>query len=237
MNVQEMHYDFKMKLNKIDSQQYRNLLVPEIDWLLNSATEMFIKMTTMPRYNPVPGFEKTKRDMEDIKGLVVNNLEIDSIIDDTYPTQYICSLPENYLYFVSAKVLMENNNCGLRIGTFKVRQHDDNFEISPFDKSSYNWGIVNGTFFENGIRLYTDDTFSIKKLILNYIKKYPYIHFADGFYNHTYTNLKNIVLTGTQDCILSEHTHSEIVDIAILLATQSLQMPDYSIKLNKLKLT
>ena len=37
MNISEMHYDFKKKLNKVDSEQNRNLLVPEIDWALNEA--------------------------------------------------------------------------------------------------------------------------------------------------------------------------------------------------------
>ena len=41
MTVQEMHYDFKMKLNKIDSEQYRNLRVPEIDWLLNEILQIY----------------------------------------------------------------------------------------------------------------------------------------------------------------------------------------------------
>ena len=38
-----MHYDLKLKLNKLDSNQYRNLLVPEIDWVLNEAETIFIK--------------------------------------------------------------------------------------------------------------------------------------------------------------------------------------------------
>jgi hypothetical protein len=39
MTAREMHYDFKQKLNKIDSQKHRNLKVPEIDWKLNEAQE------------------------------------------------------------------------------------------------------------------------------------------------------------------------------------------------------
>jgi len=35
MTVKDMHYDFKKKLNKVDSQQNRNLLIPEIDWTHN----------------------------------------------------------------------------------------------------------------------------------------------------------------------------------------------------------
>ena len=51
MNVRGMHYDVKQKLNKVDSQQYRNLRVPEIDWKLNEAYEIFVKSVAEPRIN------------------------------------------------------------------------------------------------------------------------------------------------------------------------------------------
>ena len=35
-------YDFKMKLNKIDSQQYRNLIIPQVDWILNEGSRNFL---------------------------------------------------------------------------------------------------------------------------------------------------------------------------------------------------
>jgi len=234
MNIKEQHLDFKIKLNKIDSEQYRNLLVPEIDWLLNRATDLFIKITVFPRYNPIPGFEKTKRDTEDIKTLVVDNFVLKN--PNVENNIYTFDLPEDYLYYVSSEAEIENNKCGIKKGRIIIRQHDDDFQNSPFDRSSYEWKIINAVFNENGIAVYSDNNFTVNKLFLNYIKKFPYIHNAEDFYNNTYTDLNGNVLTGTQDCILPEHTHSEIVDIAVLLATQNLQIPDYQIKLNKLKL-
>ena len=49
MSIKRMHYDLKVKLNKVDSQQYRNLLIPEIDWALNEAQNIFIKNIAEPR--------------------------------------------------------------------------------------------------------------------------------------------------------------------------------------------
>ena len=43
MTVQEMHYEFKLKLNKVDSLDYSNFQVPEIDWYLNEAMNVFMK--------------------------------------------------------------------------------------------------------------------------------------------------------------------------------------------------
>jgi len=237
MTIQEMHYDLKTKLNKLDTQQYRNLLIPEIDWLLNEATLVFIKMVTNPRYNPVEGFEMRQRDREDIKTLVVNNLEILPDNNVEFNREYTFELPDNYLFYVSSRVLMNKGECGNTFGKVIIRQHDDEFNISPFDRSSFEWREINGTFYNNGIKIFTDTSFSVSKLYLNYISNFPYIHYANGFVNNTYTNLRGDILTGVQDCILPYHTHSEIVDIAVLLATQNLQIPDYQVKLNKLKLT
>ena len=70
MTISEMHYDFKKKLNKVDSEQNRNLLVPEIDWALNEAQELFIKMVAEPRQRSFLGFEKSQRTIDDIRTIV-----------------------------------------------------------------------------------------------------------------------------------------------------------------------
>ena len=49
MSVKDMHYDFKTKLNKLDSNLYRNLQIPEIDRKLNEAMFIFIKSIAEPR--------------------------------------------------------------------------------------------------------------------------------------------------------------------------------------------
>jgi hypothetical protein len=49
MTTKEMHYDFKRKLIKVDSQNNRNFLVPGKLTLLNEAEEIFIKLIAEPR--------------------------------------------------------------------------------------------------------------------------------------------------------------------------------------------
>ena len=59
MTIQDMHYDFKKKLDKIDSQQNKNLLIPEIDWVLNEAQEMFVKIVAFPKKYEYLGLRKS----------------------------------------------------------------------------------------------------------------------------------------------------------------------------------
>lgn len=235
MNIREMHYDFKQKLNKIDSQQYRNLRIPEIDWKLNEAVDIFIKSVAEPRLINQFGFETTQRTIDDIRTLVINDKVITPTkIDDT---TYFVTLPDNYEFYVSGNVKMSKDNCSSRIARTIIRQHDDKFEISPFNNSSFEWKEVNIRFYEKGIKIYTDGTFIIDELRLNYIRKHAYMNNAQDFLpTHQYTLPSGTVLTTSQDCELPEHTHREIVDIAVLITSGNLSMADYQYKQAKINL-
>lgn len=229
MTIQEMHYDFKMKINKVDSQQYKNLRIPEIDWALNEAQELFVKMVSEPRVRNNLGFEVSQRNIDDIRTLV----SLPTVLTITGNTS---SLPDDYWHFKKAEVDMEKAPCGIRRGRLHVRQHDDEFEESEFDKSSFEWRIVNGVFNIDGITFYDDGTFVNLECILTYLIRPKYIHFAAGYTGGTYTLPPSTVLTGTEDCELPFQTHREIVDIAVLIVTGQIQIPDYQIKLAKLNL-
>ena len=224
-----MHYDFKTKLNKIDSQQYRNLRIPEIDWKLNEAYELFVKMVAKPRLRNNLGFETSQRSTDDIRTIVVKDY-CSSIVGK------VGTLPDNYWHFISGSTLMSKDNCVSFPSTIKIRQHDDEFENSPFDCSSFEWREVNAVFYEEGLRFYDDGTFTNTKMCINYIKKLEYIHNAEDWRGGTYKLPSGVILSGTNDCILPEHTHREIVDIAVLLATGELQLPDFQAKQAKVNL-
>lgn len=227
MTIKEMHYDFKRKLNKIDSQQYANLVIPEIDWILNEAVELFVKLVAKPREKSFRGFEKSQRSIDDVRTLVVNETCI-TINDD------VATLPENYWHFVRADVYASKGVCENQKLNFHVRQHDDDFEESPFDRSNFEWRKVNGVFFDQGVKFYTDGTFVLEEFCMSYIRKHVYMHNAEDFRNGSYSLPSGVFLEGTQNCELPEHTHREIVDIAVLMATGEMQVPDYQVKLQKL---
>lgn len=235
MTIKEMQYDFKQKLNKIDSQQYRNLKIPEIDWKINEAYEIFVKSIAEPRVNNHLGFETNQRSIDDIRTIVVNDATLNPIkLDDN---TYYVELPDNYMFYISSKVIIERKGCGERKATTIVRQHDDRFETSPFDSSSFEWKEVNLRFFNKGIKIFTDGTFTVKSLKLDYIRKHAYIHNAQDFLpTGSYKLPSGQVLTGTQDCELPDHTHREIVDIAVLITSGDLSNADYQLKQAKISL-
>ena len=239
MNIREMHYDLKMKLNKVDSQQYKNLMVEEIDWKLNEAIEVFVRTIAEPRYkNSELGFEVNQRTIDDIRSIVTNQKLSDSLIPEQFDSKsYIVTLPNDYWFKVAARIFATRGNCQMQNMNTRTVQHDDEFEESPFDRSNFDWRQVNIRFFKNYIRIFTDGTFVINRLVLDYIERPITVHNAQDARNSQYRSLATgQMLTGFQDCNLPEGAHRNIVDLAVLIITGELQIPDYQIKQNKLTL-
>ena len=235
MDIKEMQYDIKFKLNKIDSEQYKNFRIPELDWAINEAEEIFVKSIAEPRTSNYLGFEINQRTIDDIRTIVVNDATIVpiKINNETYKV----SLPQDYMFYISANVIISKEKCADRTARAILRQHDDRFEASPFDTSSFEWKEVNIRFYEDGIKLFTDGTFEIKEVKLNYIRKRKYIHNAQDFLpTSSYKLPSGVILTGTQNCELPEHTHREIVDIAVLILANNLDSPNYQLKQAKVNL-
>lgn len=233
MNIKEMHYDVKFKLNKVDSQQYRNLKVTEIDWALNEAQEILVKLIAKPRVPSHLGFETSQRTIDDISPLVVdpdvNSSGVITITNNLVP------LPEDYWYAVRGRVKARKGNCE-GVLKFIPRQHDDLFEESAFHKSSFEWRTVNGLFIDKKIKLFDDGTFTNEVFYLSYIKKLDYIHNAEDTKNGRYKNLKGDTLTGTRDSILPDPMHREITDMAVALLSGTISEQNVAFNQAKIRL-
>lgn len=236
MDIRSVHYDFKKKLNKIDSQQNKNLRVPEIDWVLNEAYEIYVKSIAEPRVYNHLGFEVNQRTIDDLRTIVVNNQSIFPQSGELLP-EYTAQLPDNYWFLLSAYVVITKPNCGTKRVRATLIQHDDKNESNNFYSPSFEWEHVNIRFYDGGIKVFTDETFTVNSIELNYIRKIAYVHNAQDFLpSGTYNLPDGTVLTGSQDFELPEHTHREIVDIAVLITSGELSLPDYQIKQAKLNL-
>lgn len=235
MNIREMQYDLQQKLNRLGTNQNQNLRIPEMDWKINEAIDIFIKAVAQPRVPNHLGFETGQRAIDDIRTIVVDKQPLTPVkIDET---TYYVELPDNYQFYVSARALISKPICGSKIARATQQQHDDRFEEDDFVNSSYEWGEVNILFYEKGIKIFTDGSFTVEEFYLDYIRKHAYVHNAQDFLpTRQYENLKGDMLTGRQDCELPDHTHREIVDIAVLSVATDLQLPDYQIKQAKLAL-
>lgn len=237
MVIAEMHFDYKMKLNRQDSKKYTDLLIPEIDWKLNEGYELFVKMVANPRLRKDVGFEIGQRTIDDIRSIVIDqkleNAQIATKWDDNH---FVAALPTNYWYFSNCVVYAQKVDCIAKITNVHIVKHGEQTEASSFDKSSFNWREVNARFNSEGLIVETDGSFDITKVAFQYLMQPIYMHNAADFEGGTYTATNGDVLTGTVDCNLPVSCHRNIVDLAVLLTTGDLSLPDLPIKERKIQM-
>lgn len=239
MDTKGMHYDFKQKINRLDSQAYRNLRPPEIDWHLNEAQLFFIRVLMNPKKAYV--LEGVQRSIDDLNTIMVRKT-ISGADMAEYANRYTVMLPADYMYFVSGEAVLSKPGCCQRVARLFSRRHVDLHERDLFYKSSYEWGEVNVGFEDVGgmyrMVLFTDGdvanegSFAIDEVLIDYIRRPRDIYYG-GYTKLTGTTPENQEAVG---CELPEHVHTDVVDIAVMLATGALQLSDYQTKLEKIKL-
>ena len=237
MDIREWHYDFKTKLNKIDSLDRPDLLPHQIDWILNEAIEVFIKSRYGISNNKRQGFEVTQKRIDDLKTLVIKcptpiQPGLPVTLVNTSEGLYEAKLDDlvfDYLYLVRVEAALSKSNCNKTV-QLVLTQHDD---LSPalrdsFVRPSFEWGEVpavlargvNPPLSTNGsIFIYTGNQFTLVNVYPEYIKKPEKVSIGG------YVYLDGSVV-GTVESDMPEHTHREIIDIAVYLASTNIQIPE-----------
>jgi len=71
MSTSELHYQFKLNLDRVDSLANPDLNAVEIDWLLNEAQLIFIKQRMGMNNQKRSGFETSQKRIDDLGNLVI----------------------------------------------------------------------------------------------------------------------------------------------------------------------
>ncbi|MCB9019262.1 MAG: hypothetical protein H6546_02940 [Chitinophagales bacterium] len=227
MTTTEMTLSVRNRLNALDASRYRQLKQPIIDWSLNEAQELLIQSIFDPSVRGKLKVESGQRTVDDLREITVNQKPAEAIPLSIFDTDsYAGSLPEDYRHYLRGYVTAKKGKCEKRIRLYQA-QIDDEFEEDPMTKSSFEWEEVNFHFLSQGlIRAYTDGTFTLSTAIMDYIRRPKYIHAAKNFAGGSYKTVNGQLLTGEQNCELAEHTHSDIVMIAVAILTDSLRIRD-----------
>lgn len=228
MTIVDMHFDFKQKMNKVDSQAFINYRVQEIDRLLNDSMMLFIKSVVFPRNANLSLVERNQRTIDDIR-TILSEVNSSTVADNK------CEMPIDYMFYLKAEALCSKKGHTKMLRVLK-RRHRDRFERSSFYDSSFEWGELMGYFRENHIQFFPKDDFAIISCDLCYVREPKYMHFAAGVNGGSYTLGDGTTLQGTQDCELPNHTHNEIVDLAVMIAKGIVHQDGYAASKEKLKL-
>lgn len=235
MTPAECHYEFKLGMDRVDKASAEDFNLAEIDWLINQAQIIFIKQ----RYDALSnkkgrGFENSQKRIDDLSTVHIQfplQPYITGIFTDGVVELDLDNLAFPYLFLTSASAIVKKTNCEIDV-PLKFSQTDDLRSIlrDPFNNASeefipYNFGrSSNGT---PAIYVYPGQ-YNISKFKISYITLPP--RFSIG--NYTYIDSTPSVYQGL---ITPEHTHTEIVDIALQLAATNIESPEYiSLKNSKI---
>lgn len=234
MTIQECHYQFKLGMDRLDTQSSEDFTKAEIDWLLNQARLEFLKSRFSADHNVKRrGFENTQIRIDDLSTLVIKYPIqppiLATFLDAGVYEADLNQLAYPYLHLLSAYTILNLGNDCYKDVPLKFMQHDDYREAlrDPFNSPStefipYNFGRSSTGNNVPSLFLYGGSlpASTITNVYVEYLK-YPVQVSLGG-----YTYIDGVVYPPT-DLDFPEHTHPEIVDIACQIAALNIENPEY----------
>lgn len=231
MTIQEMHYDLKLRLDKLDSLNYDNILEPERDIYLNRAQITLIKQRYGLNNLYNAGFEQSQKRVEDLKMLLVKSCNNTTLCESPLIPSYTDNIKGIYTYnlnnltkgkyliFSSAYIKAFKKGCEIDI-TPSFSEHDDLYGslINPKYKPSFEWMYLPIVFSENYIYAYTNNEFQIGKMFLDYLRYPREMHYGN------YSD-ENGILIPEASCELPDFLHYEILDLAEVYIKKDIESP------------
>lgn len=239
MTVAEWHTEFKIGLDKVDSLAAPNFLPEEIDIFFNNAQEQFIEQRSGKNNFKREGLEETQKRVDDLKNIIANYDTITFTTNNfNKPNGVFIDLPSDYRHAIEEEVTISYTDCNGATATGRPdvtpTTHDRYNRIvkkDPFNKPDKTEVYRLGFGVQNGNETFeliagADET--ITQYYLRYLKEPVSIRYGTAYSSPT-TDV---------DCELSNHTHREIIALAVKNALEDIQSPRYQtskIELNEIE--
>lgn len=196
MTSQEMLREFKIGIDKIDSESYPEIYPEQIFMFINKAIDDLVNEGRVL-------FEKDQVVTDNLKSLIPRDPVIINAVRIGASNRYSFNLTGiDYLFYISSEVEVKKGD-RIGIGFVNVIQHDDIKKILNDPHNSPRPSEVPITFSRNTIIGYTTSDFILKSLSLTYVKK-------------------PVKVSASVNCDLDEQIHYMIIDRAIQIAYQAL---------------
>jgi len=222
MNIASMHIEVKLGLDKTAALELPAFEPEEIDIWLNNAIRRFVKTRYSGVNSKNQSFEETQKRTDDLRTLI-DYLErtVVSASASEYPNGYRWDLPTDgggdpidYWFTLSEECNITVDTVETRVGITEstideYRQRIDD----PFSEHKLHYGKAKPLriFNNNSVELIGTDEYSVTGYHLTYLKVPETVNIS----------------TGT-DCDLPEHTHDEVVKLAVNMMLENIGEPRFS---------
>jgi len=217
-----MHTNVKLEYDKSNALELPAFEDEEIDFWLNSAIRAFVKT----RYSGInfkkESFEESQKRIDDLRTLVVHSTEISYLSGmNDYPNGYLFALPSGYWFALQEEATIAPDSTGVRARVGVTECTIDEYRQQIDDPYSehilhYNTAKPLRLFNNAAVELISDGTYTITYYHLTYLKKPT-----------------EVSLSGSVDCDLPEHTHDEIVKMAVNSMLENVEQPRYQSHTNE----
>jgi len=222
MTVQEFHIGFDVELDKTLDFEYPYILPEKKDYWLNKAQERFVKQRAFGDNSFRTSFEESEKRIDDLRVIVKTPAAISTT---STGNNFYTILPDDYLYLVRHRCNTITPTCSTPQLVAGIQVTND--EINILDKDPF-WEPINQEplyyLLGNTIVYETNGDFTVQSSLLTYIRKYAKIQYGTQYISPT-TDIQ---------CELPEHTHHEILDMAISMVLENIESPRYQTNLNEL---
>jgi len=226
MDSVEMHINFRVLFNEVNSNKNKRFLPQEIDLILNDQMGAFVETRTAPSGNyKDEGFEESQKRLDDIRTVIKEGTTDQTDPEYSKKTPLTLSsfrfgkyvnLPADYLKLISDWSDTYDNCLNYYIKPNRLFTNNRKVQLAlndPFHKTHPQSPV--SQIVNNELRVY-EDGFTISNIHISYVYKYPAIKY------------------NTQDCVLPVHTHREIVNMAVNKVNSVLNTGNYEKYLNEI---
>lgn len=214
MTPLQMQAYFEVEIAKIDGLE--KPLSEDVFYFINQAISKFAKT----RYSGInfkrEGFEQSQKRMDDLRTLVTTTRLVPTIPSTTppmgimyaKPNSYYVAFPNNYMFTLSEEVTisftgLDDTVKSIRTGITECTLDTYTFKVDdPMESHVLHMEYARPLRLEEGINVWlvTDGNYTIQYYYLTYLKT-PNTVFVNGI--------------TSSSCDLPEHTHQEIVKLAV----------------------
>lgn len=217
--VNTLLYKIDQRLNKISTNEHQSIPLEDKILALNEAQIKLIKTKFSGVSIPTRlGFDSFKKRYQDIENLIVdfkeNSLSLEKV--DSNLNQWNANLNKlnpKYMFYVGAYILADKGRCKdhiIWINKDLAKHGDVQFLLTNDNyKPSFEYQETFNTISDDSVGIYTDGTFTPKKLHIMYIKYPAYID-KEGYTKFDGTSSVNT------DCELEDYLEDELLDLTVV---------------------
>lgn len=215
--VDSLLYKIDQRLNKLSSFEHQSIALEDKLLAANESQIKLIKNKIGQNNVYKIGLEGFKKRYQDLQFLVENPEDhpLPLVLSDKIMHKYISnvsSISPKYMFYIDAYILADKGNCKDRVlvcnpdlvkhADIQLLLNNNNFKPS----FEYQETIIDISSDE--LHVYSDGTFTPKKLFLTYIR-YPKKIDKSGYVNFDGSD------SADQDCELEEYLEDELLDLIV----------------------